>query len=71
MISCFLCRLDGLHKNQSHNKQEINHTQKNTTGTKTFDKQYQYYDAHADSQNKVIMIHNNDQNDHHDRHGIE
>ena len=70
VISCFTGRLDGLHKNQPHNKQEINHTQKNTTKTKTFDKQPQHHDGHADSQNKDIMMHNNDQNDHHDTHDI-
>ena len=47
LISCFPCRLDGLHKNQPHNKQEVNQTQKNTTTTKTFDNQHQHHDEHA------------------------
>ena len=71
VISCFTCLLDCLHKNQLHNKQEINHTQKNTTRTKTFDKQHQHHDEPADTQNKDIMTYNNVQNDHHNRHDIE
>ena len=63
--------LDGLHKNHPYNKQEINHTQKNTTRTKTFDKQHQHHDEPADTQNKDIMIHQNAQNDHHNRHDTE
>ena len=71
VILCFPCPLDGLHKNHPYNKQEINHTQKNTTRTKTFDKQHQHHDEHADTQNKDTMIHKNDQNDHHNRHDTE
>ena len=52
---------------QPHNRQEINHTQKNTTRTKTFDKQHQRHDEHADTQNKDVMMHKVDQNDHHNR----
>ena len=55
MIPCFVCFLDSVHKNQQHNKQEINPTQK-IQKNKT-DKQHKHHDKHADTNNKDIKIH--------------
>ena len=71
VISCFPHRSDGSTTQQTRNKSHS----KNTTRTKTFDKQHQHHDEHTATQNKDIMIHTrlkkNDQNDHHNRHNTE